>query len=286
MIDYETNDKVRKIHPETGRVSIDINISNTEHLLVLPEAYRLLNDGLVYYEQRRQGDAFTPGGNKTCFGGFTCGEFRWLKLQADDILAIEAYFGQESSEGIDIYLIDKSFYQYRELSEDLNLPVDGHKACQYQLCVNDQDCENISLIEQGNQLIADVRLNNSPALLSFCQATDEVWSVCGVVAQTDGIWGRDEVLSPSDTVVPRTLHMKNYEIIEERQGQALIVSAPVTLKSYCDPEKAVIYAAFYSLNQERQFEPLCDDGDCICQEGDTDPGCTHKGFKAGVILKP
>jgi hypothetical protein len=288
MIDYETNDKVRKIHPETGRVSIDINISNTEHLLVLPEAYRLLNDGLVYYEQRRQGDAFTPGGNKTCFGGFTCGEFRWLKLQADDILAIEAYFGQESSEGIDIYLIDKSFYQYRELSEDLNLPVDGHKACQYQLCVNDQDCENISLIEQGNQLIADVRLNNSPALLSFCQATDEVWSVCGVVAQTDGIWGRDEVLSPSDTVVPRTLHMKNYEIIEERQGQALIVddSVPVTLKSYCDPAKGVISVAFYSLNQERKFERLCDGGDCICQEGDTDPACIHKGVKAGVILKP
>ncbi|MEN8218973.1 MAG: clostripain-related cysteine peptidase [Pseudomonadota bacterium] len=287
MIDYETNDKVRNIHPEAGRVSIDINISNTDHLSVLPEAYTLLNDGLVYYDQRRQGDAFTPGGSLTCFGGFSCQYAQWLELQADDILGIEAYFGQESGEGVDIYRIDKFFYHYRELSEDLNLPVDVHKACQYQLCVNDQHCENISLTEQDNQLVADVRLNDSPAVLSFCQAPEDQWSVCGVVAQTDGIWGRDEVLSPGDSVVPRTLHLKNDEMIEERQGQALIVddSAPVTLKSYCDPAKAVISAAFYSLNQERQFERLCDDGDCICHEGDTDPGCTHKGFKAGVILK-
>jgi hypothetical protein len=288
MIDYETNDKVQNIHPEAGRLSIDINITNTDHLSVLPEAYTLLNDGLVYYDQRKQGDAFTPGGSMVCFGGFTCGCAQWLELQADDILGIEAYFGQGSGEGVDIYLIDKSFYQYRELTEDLNLGVDGHKACQYQLCVNDHDCENISLTEQDNQLVADVRLNDSPALLSFCQATDEVWSVCGVVAQTDGIWGRDEVLSPGDSVVPRTLHMKNYEIIEERQGQALIVddSVPVTLKSYCDPAKGVISVAFYSLNQERKFERLCDGGDCICQEGDTDPACIHKGVKAGVILKP
>ncbi|MEN8218972.1 MAG: clostripain-related cysteine peptidase [Pseudomonadota bacterium] len=280
IVDYETNNKV---HPEAGRVSIDINISDTEHLSVLPEAYRLLNEGLVYYDERRQGDAFTPGGSLTCFGGFTCACGQWLELQADDILGIEAYFGQESG----IYLIDKSFYQYKELSEDLNLGVDGHKACQYQLCVNDQHCENISLTVQDNQLFADVRLNDSPAVLSFCQAPEEQWSVCGVVPQIGGIWGRDEVLSPGDSVVPRTLHLKNDEMIEERQGQALIVddSAPVTLKSHCDPAKGTISAAFYSLNQERQFERLCDDGSCICQEGNTEPGCTHKGFKAGVTLK-
>jgi hypothetical protein len=284
IVDYETNNKV---HPEAGRLSIDINITNTDHLSVLPEAYTLLNDGLVYYDQRKQGDAFTPGGSLIGFGGFSCGCGQWLELQADDILGIEAYFGQESSEGVDIYLIDKSFYQYRELSEDLNLGVDGRKACQYQLCVN-ENCENISLTAQDNQLFADVRLNDSPAVLSFCQAEEEQWSVCGVVPQTDGIWGRDEVLSPGDSVVPRTLHMKNYEIIEERQGQALIVddSVPVTLKSYCDPAKGVISVAFYSLNQERKFERLCDGGDCICQEGDTDPACIHKGVKAGVILKP
>ncbi|OAD20629.1 clostripain, partial [Candidatus Thiomargarita nelsonii] len=46
IVDYETNDKVQKIHPQAGRLSIDINITNTAHLDVLPKAYRELNEGL------------------------------------------------------------------------------------------------------------------------------------------------------------------------------------------------------------------------------------------------
>jgi len=206
-------------------------------------------------------------------------------LQADDILGIEAYFGQKTDNIVDIYRIDKSFYQYQEFTEDLNLGVDGHKACQYQLCVN-ENCENITLTEQDNQLVADVVLNDSPALLSFCQTAEEIWTVCGVVPQIEGIWGRDDVLSPGDSIVPHTLHLKNDEL-EKRQGQALIVDdfMPVTLKQHCDPEKAAISVAYYSLNQEREFERLCGCGSCICQEGDTDPGCHQGGFKSGVILK-
>ncbi len=286
IVDYETNDKVQKIYPQAGRLSIDINITNTAHLEVLPKAYRELNEALVYYDERRQADGFTPTGILNCFRGFTCGFQQWLKLQADDILSIEAYFGQKTDNILDIYRIDKSFYQYQELSEDLNLPVNGYKACQYQLCVDEEHCENITLTEQDNQLVADVQLNDSPALLSFCQTAENVWTICGVVAQVEGIWGRDDILSPGDSIIPHTLHLKTNEF-EERQGQALIVDnfMPVTLKLHCEPEKAAIWVAYYSLNQKRQFERLCDDGDCICKEGETEPGCQEVGFKAGVILK-
>jgi len=282
IVDYETNDRLQ---PQAGRLSIDINITNTAHLDVLPKAYREFNEGLVYYDERRQTDGFTPTGSIVGFGGLiTCGQ--WLELQADDILGIEAYFGQETDNIVDIYRIDKSFYQYQELSEDLNLGVDGHKACQYQLCVDEEHCEKITLTEQNNQLVADVLLNNSPALLSFCQTAGDVWTVCGVVPQIEGIWGRDDVLSLGDNIIPHTLHLKNDEL-EKRQGQALIVDdlASVTLKRHCDPKKGAISVAYYSLNQDRQFERLCNCGSCICQEGDMDPGCQEGGFKSGVILK-
>ncbi|KHD08771.1 hypothetical protein PN36_05085 [Candidatus Thiomargarita nelsonii] len=283
IVDYETNDKLQ---PQAGRLSIDINITNTAHLDVLPKAYRELNEGLVYYDERKQLDGFTPTGSIVCFRGIICGCGQWLELQADDILGIEAYFGQNTDNIVDIYLIDKSFYQYQELNEDLNLGVNGHKACQYQLCVDEEQCENITLTEQNNQLVADVLLNDSPALLSFCQTAGEVWTVCRVVPQIEGIWGRDDVLSPGDSIIPHTLHLKNDEL-EERQGQALIVDdlASLTLKQHCDPEKGAVSVAYYSLNQERQFERLCHCGSCICQEGDNAPGCQEVGFKSGVILK-
>ncbi len=283
IVDYETNDKLQ---PQAGRLSIDINIINTAHLDVLPKAYRELNEGLVYYDERRQADKFTPTGSIVCFRGFMCACGQWLELQADDILGIEAYFGQNTDNIVDIYLIDKSFYQYQELSEDLNLGVDGHKACQYQFCVDEEHCENITLTEQNNQLVADVLLNNSPALLSFCQTAENVWTICDVVPQVEGIWGRNDVLSSGDSIVPHTLHLKTDEL-EKRQEQALIVDdlASVTLKRHCDPEKGAISVAYYSLNQERQFERLCHCGSCICQEGDTDPGCQEGGFKSGVILQ-
>jgi hypothetical protein len=291
VVDYETNDKVQKINPEAGRISLDINITNTAHLLALPNAYTLFNKGLVYYDERRQRDTTILDRKLVCLNGEICADAQWLELQADKILGIEAYFGQRSDDVALIYVIDPAFYQYRDLTETLDLNVDGHQACQYQLCVNEASCEDITLTKQENQLLADVLLNESPAVLSFCQADDGNWSVCGVAQQVDGVWGRDDLLIASDSIVPNTLHMigPSQELeTEQRQGNALIVDNPaqVTLKKSCDIEKAAIWAMYYGLNQLAQTALLCDNGDCVCKEGDTDEGCKEIGFKAGVYLKP
>ncbi len=287
VVDYETNDKVQKINPEAGRISLDINITNTEHLLALPNAYTLFNEGLVYYDERKQHDGSTPSGVLVCPRGMTCAFAQWLELEADDILGIEAYFGQKQDDVSTIYVIDPAFYQYRDLTETLDLNVDGHQACQYQLCVNEASCEDITLTKQGDQLLADVSLNESPAVLSFCQASDENWSNCGVAQQVDGVWGRDDLLIASDSIVPNTLHVQG-DKTEQRQGNVLIVDNPaqVTLKKSCEIKKAAIWAMYYGLNQQAQTALLCDNGDCVCKEGDTDEGCKEIGFKAGVYLKP
>jgi len=289
VVAYDGN--IANIDPSAGRVSLDIG-SDKSYLTTLPEAYTLLSEALEFYSEKRKTDGFTPDGELVCPKGIFCAFAQWLELQADEILGIEAYFGQKVDSTVDIYRINGSFYQYQELTEDLELGVDGHKACQYQICVNEFHCENITLNEQGNQLLAEVLLNDSPAVLSFCQEVDKTWSACGAVSQTAGIWGRDEALYPDDRIIPYTWHLKNIdtpnnEILEQHQGRTLVIdeSALVTLKETCDLSKGAISAAFYSLNEKRQFDTLCDSGDCICQEGDTDEGCQELGFRAGVILK-
>jgi hypothetical protein len=283
VVDYDGN--IADIDPNAGRVSLNIG-SDKSYLAALPEAYTLLSEGFAFYNQKRQENPFIPEGELICPEGITCGFQQWLELEADDILGIEAYFGQESGESINIYQVDKSFYQYQPLTTDLQLGVDGHKACQYQICVNNEaHCEDITLTEQGNQLLADILLNDSPAVLSFCNTADEKWSACGVVSQIEGFWGRDETLYSDDSVVPYTLHLKNDEL-EQQQGKSLVVdeSALATLKKSCDLSNGIISVAFYSLNGERQFKRLCDRGDCICQEGSEDESCQNTGFKAGVYL--
>jgi len=136
--------------------------------------------------------------------------------------------------------------------------------------------------EQDDQLVAEVEVDETPAVLSFCK-TDR-WTACGVVRQNEGIWGRDEDLYSGDSVVASTWHMKN-DKLEQRQGNALVVEGLVTLKTNCDPVKGAVSAAFFGLNGSRRFERLCDDGDCICQADDSDEGCQELGFKAGVILE-
>lgn len=122
------------------------------------------------------------------------------------------------------------------MTETLELGVDGHQACQYQLCVSDSQCEDITLTKQGNQLLADISLNDSPTVLSFCN-NDDKWLACSVVQQIDGVWGRDDLLY----IVPSTLHVQASET-EQRQGNALIVNDPanVSLKKSCDEKKATI----------------------------------------------
>jgi hypothetical protein len=284
IVDYEANDRVQEINPQAGRISIDINITNTTHLSALSEAHTLFNQGLIYYDERRRADGFIPKGELICPKGLTCAFAQWLELEAEDILGIEAYYGQKKSDISTIYLIDPAFYQYQELTETLELSVDGHQACQYQLCVSESQCEDITLTQQGNQLLADISLNDSPAMLSFCN-NDDKWLVCGVAQQIDGVWGRDDVLYSEDSIIPNTLLMQASET-EQRQGNALTVDDPalVILKKSCDEEKAAIWAMYYSVNQRRQIEVLCDSGDCICQPDDAEPGCEEIGFRAGVYL--
>jgi len=303
VVDYETNDLIKEIKPDAGRVSIDIAVhydkehdvyQKPDYLAVLPAAYSTFHDGLTYYDKRRLKDPRLPKSAKDCFKGHTCAFAQWLQLKAKHILGIEAYFGQKSGETSIAYLIDNAFYQYQALTEALHLSVDGNKACQYQLCVNETSCEDITLTKQGHQLLAEVKLNESPAVLSFCEGEGDKWSVCGVAQQTGGIWGRDDVLYREDKVIPYTLHIPNTlykpvpaSQIEQRQGNALNVEMPdsVTLNKSCHVKKATIWAMYYSLNQRKQIELLCDNGDCICKPDDTDPGCQEIGFKAGVSLE-
>lgn len=286
IVDYATNDNVQQIHPDAGRISIDFNITNPAHLSALPEAYTLFNQGLAYYDERRQEDGFIPNGPKNCFlKGMHCLFAQWLELVASDILGIEAYFGQTEEDIATVYLVDRDFYQYRELTETLKLGVDGHQACQYQLCVSENQCEDITLTKQGKQLLADISLNDSPSVLSFCNKNDK-WSVCGVAQQIDGIWGRDDLLYTKDNIIPSTLQVQGNET-EQRQGNPLIVDEPmnVSLQKNCEEQKAAIWAMYYGSNQQNQMELLCDKGDCICQPDDTDRGCQEIGFKAGVSLE-
>lgn len=288
VVDYETNDNVKAVQADAGRLSIDINLTNTDHLAALPEAYTLLNEGLVYYDERRQYDGNQPKGSKDCFKGLglICAFAQWLYLEAKDILGIEAYFGQKRDDVATVYVIDSAFYQYQELSDTLKLSVDGHQACQYQLCADEAHCEDITLTKQRHQLLADVSLNESPAILSFCQTDDDIWSVCGVAQQVEGIWGRDDFLYTEDRIIPNTWHVQA-DKIEQREGNALTVDNPaeVTLEKSCVNENGAIWAMFYSLNQQPQTILLCDNGDCLCKENDTDEGCQELGFKAGVILQ-
>ncbi|MEK8021958.1 MAG: clostripain-related cysteine peptidase, partial [Candidatus Parabeggiatoa sp.] len=116
IVDYASNDKVQKVHPDAGRITLDINITHTAHLSALPEAYTVLNEGLGYYDERRREDGFIPEGNLICPRGLTCAFAQWLELDAEHILGVEAYFGEKKAESSTVYLIDPAFYQYRELS--------------------------------------------------------------------------------------------------------------------------------------------------------------------------
>ena len=281
VVDYESN--IADIAPNAGRVSLDIG-NDKSYLVALPEAYTMLSEGLEFYNHRKQKDSFIPNGDLVCPNGLTCAAAQWLELKAKDILGVEAYFGQKETNISTVYLIDPAFYQYQELTETLELGVDGHQACQYQLCVSDSQCEDITLTKQGNQLLADIFLNDSETVLSFCNNNDK-WLACSVVQQIDGVWGRDDLLYFEDSIVPNTLHVQASKT-EQQQGNALIVNDPahVSLKKSCDEKKAAIWAMYYSLNQRSQIEVLCDHGDCICKPDETDPGCKEIGFKAGVYL--
>ena len=259
VVDYEGN--IGEIDPNAGRVSLDIGDDNS-YLTVLPEAYTLLKEGFAFYNRQKQNDTLEIEGDLVpydCPAGIICADApNWLELEADEVLNVEAYLGQKSGDVSDIYLI-KSLYQHREeITTDLELGIKGNEACQYQICVNEAQCENITVTEKRGQLLADISVNDAPAVLSFCQDAEKTWTACSVVQQTDGIWGRYDDLYPEESVIPSTLHVQ-YNKIEQRTGNALLVDelTPVTLKKTCRLSEANILAVYYGLNGQRQFNQLC-----------------------------
>lgn len=303
VVDYDTNDNVKAINQEAGRVSLDIG-GDKSYQSILPPAYTLLHQALDYYNQRRAEDPSTPNnGGATCLNGITCGDAHWLNLQKDEVMGIEGYYGQQTGDVANLYLI-KTLLQYPNYPEDPNIGGDGREACQYQLCVNDTQCDNLtvkkqSLTTQRYQLLADVQVNQSPAVLTFCGTedtwqTDTTWPVCSMVSQTNNIWGRDDNLSPNDTVTVNTLVYQNKEL-KQQPGNTLTVAAdkPVTLKRTCDASKVAIVAAYYGINGQREFDTLCDNkglANCFCQTTDFNPapegdeGCKKLNMKSGVYL--
>jgi len=287
MIEYEANDRVKAINAQAGRVSLDIGEEKT-HLAALPEAYQWLSEAFDYYNQRKLADIKTPDNSLVCpkGAGLICAFAQWLELPAAQVLGIEGYYGQGEFTNAEIYLIKSLYQRQGELTEDLTIGVKGQEACQYQLCVDETHCENLTVTAQYGQLMADIQLNQSPAILSFCQNPAGEWTDCSVVQQTNGIWGRDDTLHPNDQVVPTLLHFQEGEL-DSRPGQALTVqpATPVNLKTTCDNAKAIILAAFYGLNSKRSLERLCDQGECVCRPEDTDTECLAQGVKAGIYIR-
>ncbi len=284
VVDYEGN--IQGIDPYAGRVSLDIS-ANKDYLSILPEAYTTFNQALTYYNQRRKNDTFTPDGEFKCPGGFICADAKWFELMAADVLGVDGYYGQQTGDISDIYLT-KSLYQYQEANNDSEIGVNGNEACQYQLCVNDASCENITLTEVYGQLVADLTLNGSPAILTFCKDTEQTWSVCSVSKQTQSLWGRSELLYPNDRIVTSVTHLQNGKATQT-QSKELVVgeSSTAVLKKSCNTDKAAIFAAYYGLNGKQLFELLCNKGDCVCKPNDSDESCkkTNSQFKAGVRIK-
>ncbi|BAP54573.1 clostripain [Thioploca ingrica] len=284
VVDYETNDPVKAINPEAGRISIDIG-SEKSYLPVLPAAYTQFSQALDYYSQRRQADTFEPNGEFVCLSGFICAAARWLELQADEVISIDGYYGQPAEQGMDVYLI-KPLYRYQPLEQNLAIGVKGQEACQYQLCVSKTECSNLTVTESQRLRLAEVLYNDRPAILTLCQDENASWKACSVLPQQSSLWGRDEPLSTGDTLTPTVLHLQEGKL-SSQQSRSLVVgeTAPI-LNSMCDLQKAVIAASYFSHNNQPQFESLCDKGDCVCQANDEDESCrsTDFQFKAGVRL--
>jgi hypothetical protein len=274
MVRYEGN-------KNAGHFSINIG-SDESYLHLLPRSYRYIRDALIAYDKRKQQDGYIPRSKNVCFNGNVCANAQWLELPADEILGIEAYFGQLSENNReDIYLIDKEFYQNKE-----DLPVYGKDACQYQICVDEDTCQNITLTKQNEQLLANIKLNGSDAILSFCQNENERWSSCGVTSQIVGGWGRYDSLYRNDKIVPISLHRQTQKLQSQLEDELIVAEEePVYLSTSCDINKAMISVGYYSSNQKLKFERLCDKGDCVCEANSNDPSCKQLNTKAGVYLK-
>jgi hypothetical protein len=285
VVDYEVNDKVKAINPEAGRISIDIG-SEKSYLSILPAAYTQFSQTLDYYNQRRQADTFEPDGEFVCPSGLICADAKWWELPADEVIGIDGYYGQPAEPGMDVYLI-KPLYRYQPLEQSLEIGINGQEACQYQLCVDETTCSNVTVTEQQGLRLADVLYHEVPAILTLCHDDNANWKACSILPQQENIWGRDEPLATGETLTPTILHLQAGKLTQQLSQSLVIGKSVPILKLTCDMEKAVITASYFGNNNQQQFEQLCDKGDCVCQENDTDESCraSQFEFKAGVRLR-
>jgi hypothetical protein len=283
VVDYESN--LSKINPDAGRISLNIG-AQKDYLSALPDAYTALKDGLDYYNQRRRADSSNPDKTFICPQGLICADAKWLQLPAEDTSGVMGYYGQFNGTTYEAYLI-KSLYKHQALTQSLEIPVDGKQACRVEMCVSPTECEGITLSEMGEQRLAEIQYNQSPALLTFCK-TDNLWTACSILPKVNGVWGRESSLSLGDTLTPNLLSISNNQT-QQRTGKTLTVqdANTVLLQEQCDTQKASVVAGYAGFNQTEQFERLCDKGDCFCKESDLigDEACKRLGVKSGVFLK-
>jgi hypothetical protein len=285
VVDYEANDKVTNIDPEAGRISIDIG-SEKSYLSVLPAAYTQLSEALDIYNQKRKADTSKVKGEFVCPGGLICADAKWWNLSADEVINIDGYYGQQAEQGVAVYLI-KPLYRYQPLAQTLEIGVNGQEACQYQLCVSDTECSNLTVTESQGLWLADVVYNDLPAILTLCQEDNATWKACSVLPQQDSVWGRDGPLAAGDTVTPTVLHLQDGELTQQPSPSLVVGETVPVVKQVCDMPKAVITASYFGNNYKPQFERLCDKGDCVCKENDKNESCitTANQFRAGVRIE-
>ncbi|MBF0230579.1 MAG: hypothetical protein HQK63_13500 [Desulfamplus sp.] len=291
VIEYDANPNVKKIYQDAGRLSINIGI-DLPYLNELPEAYQSFHKAMAYYNQRKTNDDSSLTAVKDCYPpGMGCGALHnWLRLPGSEALEIEAYFGQYTSDTYHIYLM-KTIYEFKkEVTKSIELGVDGNQACDYKICVNDIDCQSITLTEHNDQRFAEIILNQNPAILTFCQNEDKSWEACSVTSQINGVWERSSVLYPGDSITPKTLQWKDKkETLEETVGNTFTVEErPVIIKQECDSTKAMIMVSSYAANLQPNYRELCDGTDCVCSESDMveDDACEKLGTKAGILIEP
>jgi hypothetical protein len=285
VVDYEANDKVKDINPEAGRISLDIG-SEKPYLSLLPAAYTQLSEALDLYNRKRKDDTSKPTGEFVCPGGLICADAKWWNLKADEVINIDGYYGQQAEPGVEVYLI-KPLYRYQPLAQTLEIGVNGQEACQYQLCVSDTECSNLTVTESQGLWLADVVYNDLPAILTLCQEDNATWKACSVLPQQDSVWGRDGPLAAGDTLTPTVLHLQDGELTQQHSPSLVVGETVPVIKPICDMPKAVITASYFGNNYKPQFERLCDKGDCVCKENDKNESCitTANQFRAGVRIE-
>jgi len=291
VVDYAVNDRVKAIDPEAGRISLDISTGYLEKYYlrvsppVLPPAYSELNNALEYYNQKRKKSTSSLDGKLVCPSGVTCADAKWFELSGDKVISVDGYYGQQSEQGADVFLI-KPLYRYQSLDEDKEIGVNGREACRHQLCVSETECSDLTVTENNGLWLADVEYNGSPAVLTLCRV-DNSWQACSVLSQHKNIWGRDEPVSEGDRITPKVLSVSGKDIHVKPSSTVTVGKTTPVIKSECDAQTAVIIANYFGNNYKPQLERLCDQGDCVCKENDVDESCrqTNFQFKAGIRIE-